>query len=100
MRKSHFGDEFLVLLGIIISRFFACSNEEKKQERVLALGLSLWFIVQATGQRQSLIENGLIHDSDFSSVLVLFPPKPVSAKTFHFAVLSQPSKLSSNFNFV
>jgi hypothetical protein len=31
-------DEFLVLLGPIISRFFACSNEEKK---VLALVLSL-----------------------------------------------------------
>ncbi len=30
MRKSHFNDEFLVLLGPIISRFFACSNEEKK----------------------------------------------------------------------
>jgi len=27
--KSHFNDEFLVLLGPIISRFFACSNEEK-----------------------------------------------------------------------
>jgi hypothetical protein len=39
-------DEFLVLLGPIISRFFACSNEEKinkqKQQRMLALGLSLW----------------------------------------------------------
>jgi hypothetical protein len=37
-------DEFLVLLGPIISRFFACSNEEKnkqKQQRVLALVLSL-----------------------------------------------------------
>jgi len=31
MRKSHFNDEFLVLLGPIISRFFACSNEEKNQ---------------------------------------------------------------------
>jgi hypothetical protein len=30
MRKSHFNDEFLVLLGPIISRFFACSNEENK----------------------------------------------------------------------
>jgi hypothetical protein len=29
MRKSHFNDEFLLLLGPIISRFFACSNEEK-----------------------------------------------------------------------
>ncbi len=29
MRKSHFNDEILVLLGPIISRFFACSNEEK-----------------------------------------------------------------------
>ncbi len=27
--KTHFYDEFLVLLGPIISRFFACSNEEK-----------------------------------------------------------------------
>jgi hypothetical protein len=30
MRKSHFNDEFLVLLGPIISRYFASSNEEKK----------------------------------------------------------------------
>ncbi len=29
MRKSHLNDEFLVLLGPIISRFFTCSNEEK-----------------------------------------------------------------------
>jgi hypothetical protein len=29
MRKSQFNDEFLVLLGPIISRFFACSKEEK-----------------------------------------------------------------------
>jgi hypothetical protein len=28
MRKSHFNDEFLVLLGPIISRLFTCSNEE------------------------------------------------------------------------
>jgi hypothetical protein len=38
-------DEFLVLLGPIISRLFACSNEEinkQKQQRVLALVLSLW----------------------------------------------------------
>ncbi len=37
-------DEFLMLLGPIISRFFACSNEGKnkqKQQRVLALVLSL-----------------------------------------------------------
>ncbi len=39
MRKSHFNDEFLVLLGTIISRLFICSNAEK---RVLALVLSLW----------------------------------------------------------
>jgi hypothetical protein len=30
MRKSHFNDEFLVLLGPIINRLFTCSNEEKK----------------------------------------------------------------------
>jgi hypothetical protein len=29
MRKSHFNDEFLVMLGPIISRLFTCSNEEK-----------------------------------------------------------------------
>ncbi len=37
-------DEFLVLLGPIISKLFTCSNEEKnnkKQQRVLALVLSL-----------------------------------------------------------
>jgi hypothetical protein len=28
MRKSHFNDEFLVLLGPLISRLFTCSNEE------------------------------------------------------------------------
>ena len=44
MRKSHFNDEFLVLLGPIISRLFTCSNEEK---RVLALVLSLWFTQRA-----------------------------------------------------
>jgi hypothetical protein len=42
MRKSHLNDEFLVLLGPIISRLFTCSNEEKnkqKHQRVLALVL-------------------------------------------------------------
>ncbi len=42
MRKSHLNDEFLVLLVPIISRFFACSNEEK---RMHALVLSLWWSV-------------------------------------------------------
>jgi hypothetical protein len=48
MRKSHFNDEFLVLLGPIISRFFACSNEEKnkqKQQRAHALVLSIWVVL-------------------------------------------------------
>jgi hypothetical protein len=39
-------DKFLVLLGPMISRFFACSNQEKinkqKQPRVLALVISQW----------------------------------------------------------
>ncbi len=35
-------DEFLVLLGPIISRFFACLNGEKIIKRVLTLVLSLW----------------------------------------------------------
>ncbi len=30
MWKSHFNDEFLVLLGPIISRIFTCSNAKKK----------------------------------------------------------------------
>jgi hypothetical protein len=45
MRKSHFNEQFLMLLGPIISKFFACPNEEKnkpKQQRVCALVLSLW----------------------------------------------------------
>jgi hypothetical protein len=44
MKKSHFNDEFLALLGPIISRLLACSNEEKnepKQQRVHALVLSI-----------------------------------------------------------
>jgi hypothetical protein len=45
MRKSHFNDDFLVLLGPIISRFFACSNEGEKikQQMVHALVLSLCY---------------------------------------------------------
>jgi hypothetical protein len=45
MRKSHFNEQFLVLLGPIISRFFGCSNEEKnkpRQQSMCALVLSLW----------------------------------------------------------
>jgi hypothetical protein len=48
MIKSDFNDEFLVLLGSIISRFFERSNEEKnkpKQQRVCALVLSLCSIL-------------------------------------------------------
>ena len=33
MRKSHFNDEFLVLLGTIISRLFTCSNVEKNNNK-------------------------------------------------------------------
>jgi hypothetical protein len=33
MRKSHFNDEFLVLLGPIISQLFTCSNEEKNNNK-------------------------------------------------------------------
>jgi hypothetical protein len=40
--KIHLNEEFLVLLGPIISRFFACSNEGEKKQRVHALVLSLW----------------------------------------------------------
>ncbi len=33
MIKLHFNEQFLRLLGPIISRFFACSNEEKKSTK-------------------------------------------------------------------
>ncbi len=52
-------DEFLVLLGPIISRLFTCSNEEKnkqKQQRVLALVLSLWSRVRHFGSFQNEVE--------------------------------------------
>jgi hypothetical protein len=39
MRKSHFNDEFLVLLGPIISRFFACSNDEKNIKGCIQISL-------------------------------------------------------------
>jgi hypothetical protein len=44
MRKSHFNEHSLVLLGPTISSFFACSNEEKnkpKQQSMLALVISM-----------------------------------------------------------
>jgi hypothetical protein len=40
--KSHFNDECLVLFGPIISRFFACSNEEKRGACSSPV-LSLWY---------------------------------------------------------
>jgi hypothetical protein len=46
MRKSHYNEQFLVLFGPIISRFFACLKEGKKtpkQQSVCALVLSLWY---------------------------------------------------------
>jgi len=49
MRKSYFNDEILVLLGLIISRFFACLNEEKnkpKQQRVCALVISILWVTR------------------------------------------------------
>jgi hypothetical protein len=57
MRKSHFNDEFLVLLGPIISRLFICSNAEK---RMFALVLSLWiqpifFLVAKKKEKKSII---------------------------------------------
>jgi hypothetical protein len=49
MRKSHFNDEFLVLLGPIISRFFACSNEEKKGARSSPISMGGTNIVDVSG---------------------------------------------------
>ncbi len=43
MRKSHFSDEFLVLLGPIISKFLHDQMQKKiKIKKVLALLLSVW----------------------------------------------------------
>jgi hypothetical protein len=35
MRKALFNEQSLVLLGPIISRFFACSNEEKSMHALV-----------------------------------------------------------------
>jgi hypothetical protein len=59
MRKSHFNDEFLVLLGPIMSRFFACSNEGKnkpKQQRVIALALSQWCFFRESPRQGDQLE--------------------------------------------
>jgi hypothetical protein len=58
MRKSHFNDDFIVLLGPIISRFFACSNEEKKskQQRVHAIILSVCCTVLDLSPRHPTVE--------------------------------------------
>jgi hypothetical protein len=59
MRKSHFKEQFLVLLGPVISRFFACSNEEKnkpRQQSMCALVLSPW---QGEGERNFLWKKNL-----------------------------------------
>jgi hypothetical protein len=67
MRKITLFDEFLVLLGPIISRLFTCSNGKKinkKHQRVLALVLSLWTRLQRLdraysdgGRGESVIKN-------------------------------------------
>ena len=51
MRKSHFNDEFLVLLGPIISRLFTCSNEENNNKKTkggcsspVSMGLPLCYL--------------------------------------------------------
>jgi hypothetical protein len=41
MRKSHFNDEFLVLLGPIFSSFFAYSNEEKTAKGACSSPISM-----------------------------------------------------------
>jgi hypothetical protein len=53
-------DEFLVLLGPIISRIFACSKEGKnkqKQKWVLALVLSLWRSLETRHLGRNLARN-------------------------------------------
>jgi hypothetical protein len=53
--KTHLNDEFLELLGPIISRFFCMFNKEKnkpKQQRVRALVLSLWETVNPEAEAQ------------------------------------------------
>ncbi len=60
--RSHFNDEFLVLLGPIISMFFACSSEEKnkpKQQRVCALVLSLCkYVIVSVANEKKFISTG------------------------------------------
>jgi len=73
MRNSHFNDEFLVLLGPIISRLFTCSNAGKnkiKKQRVLALVLSLWFYHRATKNGRQIIVQSLVNTNPESAEMV------------------------------
>ncbi len=54
MRKSHFNEQFLMLLGAIISRFFACSNEEKKLTKTTK-GVCSSPISMATAAKQARV---------------------------------------------
>ncbi len=82
MRKSHLNDEFLVLLGPIISRLFTCSNEEKKlkkkKQRVLALVLSLWFLPSIFTMTHKIVTdtcNATMHDNKIVSLSAKGPCK-------------------------
>jgi hypothetical protein len=91
MRKSHFNDEFLVLLRPIISRFFEEKNKQK-QQRVCALVLSLW------GCHQSFYVNCLWPESTFieSSKKYFSLTNPAEAKVP--LTLAKFATLSSNKN--
>jgi hypothetical protein len=68
MRKSHFDDDFLVLLGPIIIRFFARSNEKKM---VHALILSLWGVAIKPIQLSVVILSVIIPSVAAPSLLVI-----------------------------
>jgi hypothetical protein len=70
MRKSHFNDEFLALLGPIISRLFTCSNMEKQKTKTkgacsspVSMGTDFQLIINqrlagVKGRAGSVISNG------------------------------------------
>jgi hypothetical protein len=71
MRKITLFDEFLVSVGPIISRIFACSKEGKnkqKQKWVLALVLSLW-----SSQETRHLGRNLPRNSETQSANVRLP---------------------------
>jgi hypothetical protein len=77
MRKSHFFDEFLVLLGPIASRIFACSNEKKKLTKTTKVAHSSPISMDFSGKAGIYLK--LVRDKLFLTI------SPISWSAFSFA---------------